>query len=316
MTAQANDGKRGSWLLKGENPLLKKGAGRGIHRSDVIASTVGHMEAAGQSLEYGKNYEGYWTGELFVKQLHEKIIPVFESIHGPVYQALIMVDNSQGHSAYSQDALLTSRMNLRPGGKQATMRDGWFLQEGQRVVQQMSFPPDHPKFPGMPKGMREVLIERGLWTAGLLMRCGDGEKCDPDAASCCAKRILDLQPDFQEQKSLVQEVIEAAGHLCIFLPKYHCELNFIEFFWGAVKRYLREHCEYTFSALQANMPLALKSVSVQLIRKWEHRSLRWMEAYESGLSSKDAQFQVKAFSSRKYKSHRRIPETVARMLDA
>ena len=33
-----------------------------------------------------------------------------------------------------------------------------------------------------------------------------------------------------EQKSSVQEVIEAAGHLCIFLPKFHCELNFIEFF--------------------------------------------------------------------------------------
>ena len=32
-------------------------------------------------------------------------------------------------------------------------------------------------------------------------------------------------------KSLVQEVIEAAGHICIFLPKFHCELNFIEFFW-------------------------------------------------------------------------------------
>jgi hypothetical protein len=39
-----------------------------------------------------------------------------------------------------------------------------------------------------------------------------------------------LQPDFQQQKSLVQEVIEAAGHLCILLPKFHCELNFIEFF--------------------------------------------------------------------------------------
>jgi hypothetical protein len=65
-------------------------------------------------------------------------------------------------------------------------------------------------------------------------------KCDPEAIDCCATRILSLQPDFQEQKSLVQETIEAAGHLCIFLLKFHCELNFIEFFWGAVKRYLRE----------------------------------------------------------------------------
>jgi hypothetical protein len=68
------------------------------------------------------------------------------------------------------------------------------------------------------------------------------------------------KPDFQEQKSLVQEVIEAAGHLCILLPKFHCELNFIEFYWGAVKKYLHDNCDYTFNTLKENMPKALKSV--------------------------------------------------------
>ena len=38
------------------------------------------------------------------------------------------------------------------------------------------------------------------------------------------------------------------------------------------------------------------------IRKWEHRMIRWMEAYRSGMTAKDAQFQVHAFSSRQYKS--------------
>jgi transposase len=76
---------------------------------------------------------------------------------------------------------------------------------------------------------------------------------------------LGLQPDFMKQKSLIQKVIEAAGHLCIFLPKFHCELNFIEFFWGGIKRYLREHCNYTFEALKENMPKALASVAVETI---------------------------------------------------
>lgn len=69
MTAQANDAKEKSWVLEDQHALRKKGAGRGIHKSDVICSTIGWLADASQTLEYGKNYEGYWTGELFVKQV-------------------------------------------------------------------------------------------------------------------------------------------------------------------------------------------------------------------------------------------------------
>ena len=68
-TTQANDGKKKSWVHENEHALKKKGVGRGIHQSDVICSTMGWLKAASQSLEYGKNYEGYWNGELFVKQV-------------------------------------------------------------------------------------------------------------------------------------------------------------------------------------------------------------------------------------------------------
>ncbi|KAK0466625.1 hypothetical protein IW261DRAFT_1346539, partial [Armillaria novae-zelandiae] len=234
-----NDGQMKSWVLDGEQPLKKKGVGRGIHQSDVICSTYSWIEEASQSMEYGKNYEGYWDGELFVKQLSEKIIPAFERLHGPEYQALIMVDNSQGHSAYAKDALLAHQMNWRPSGKQASMRDGWFMRDGVRVVQKMTFPATHAQFPNQPK----------------------------------------------------------------------------EFFWGAVKRYLRENCDYTFQTLKDNMPKALKSVELSTIRKWEHRMVRWMAAYRSGLEAKAAQIEVKKFSSRRFASHRRVPETVARSFD-
>ena len=57
---------------------------------------------------------------------------------------------------------------------------------------------------------------RYLWNVALThLRMDCKPKCDLEATSCCAKRILELQPDFQAQKLLVQEVIEAAGHLCI-----------------------------------------------------------------------------------------------------
>lgn len=186
------------------------------------------------------------------------------------------------------------------------MRDGWFTRDGQMVVQPMIFSVDHLEFCDQPKGIKQVLLERGLWLEGLKLKCKN--KCPVGSENCCAKRLLEVQPDFQEQHSLVQEVIEAAGHLCIFLPKFHCELNFIEYFWGAVKKFLRDNCDYTFTTLQENLPKALQSVAVGTIRKWEHRMWRWIEAYDDGLAAREAQIHVQKFSSRKFKSHQRAPE--------
>ncbi|KAF7309543.1 hypothetical protein MIND_00325200 [Mycena indigotica] len=173
VTAQANDGQKMSWGPEGEQPLRKKGKGRGLHYSGVICSTFGHLKEAGEIMEYGKNYEGYWNGERFVKQLKEKIIPAFEKAHGPRYQALFLIDNSQGHSAYSEDALLPQRMNLNPGGKQARMRNGWYTVNGRKVIQPMNYPNTHPNsaLRGVQKGMKAVLEERGKWRHGLLREC-------------------------------------------------------------------------------------------------------------------------------------------------
>ena len=105
------------------------------------------------------------------------------------------------------------------------MHTGWYMNDGVKIMQPMVLPANHSKC------MKPVLQERGLLRTRLLMQCPAPKKCEHSATSCRAKRILELQPDFLEQRS-VQEVIEAAEHLCIFLP---CELNFVDFFGGAVK---------------------------------------------------------------------------------
>jgi len=69
------------------------------------------------------------------------------------------------------------------------------------------------------------------------------------------------------------------------------------------------------STVQQNLPRALASVGMSTIRKWEHRLICWMDAYWAGLNMKDAQFQVQAFSSRKYTSHQHVPERLARYFD-
>ncbi|KAF8519328.1 hypothetical protein BU17DRAFT_47719, partial [Hysterangium stoloniferum] len=104
------------------------------------------------------------------------------------------------------------------------------------------------------------------------------------------------------------------GHLCIFLPKFHYELNLIEFYGDSAKKYLWDNCNYTFETLKDNMPKALASIKIGTIRWWEH-CMRWMEAYRSGLKTKDAALEVLKFGSSKYKSHRRVPERIARVFD-
>ncbi|KAI0754668.1 hypothetical protein C8Q80DRAFT_1298111 [Daedaleopsis nitida] len=145
---------RKGWLFGGEQPLRKKGAGRGLHQSDFICSTVGWLDAASATLEYGKNHDGFWNGELFIKQLTEKFFPAFKATHGDGQIAVVLVDNSQGHASYATDALGVSEINMRPGGKQPRMQDRWYMRNGVKITQSMVFPSNHATFPNQPKGIR------------------------------------------------------------------------------------------------------------------------------------------------------------------
>jgi hypothetical protein len=54
-----------------------------------------------------------------------KAIPIFQILF-PNCTALFAFDNSSNHAAFKSDALVASRMNLKPGGKQPKMRDTVF----------------------------------------------------------------------------------------------------------------------------------------------------------------------------------------------
>jgi hypothetical protein len=68
---------------------------------------------------------------------------------------------------------------------------------------------------------------------------GEGAFDDDDderPVDCCMQRALECQPDFKAEKPLLQVLIEKRGHICLFLPKFHCELNPIEMVWAQIKR--------------------------------------------------------------------------------
>ncbi|KAF9221496.1 hypothetical protein BS17DRAFT_711193 [Gyrodon lividus] len=53
---------------------------------------------------------------------------------------------------------------------------------------------------------------------------------------CCCRRMLYNEPDFDNVQSTLELACASEGVHVLFLPKLHCELNFIEQCWGHAKR--------------------------------------------------------------------------------
>jgi hypothetical protein len=114
--------------------------------------------------------------------------------------------------------------------------------------------------------------------------------------NCWALRILEAQDDFKNEVSLLERVIREAGHEVIFYPKFHCELNYIEYYWAELKRYARANCKYSFAELEKTVMEAMDSISLTTIRRFADRAKRWMLAYMNGLSEEQRAFAEKQYS--------------------
>jgi hypothetical protein len=79
---------------------------------------------------------------------------------------------------------------------------------------------------GCPKGLQQVLEEWGFDVRKMQVKCAP--VCSWESNNCCMARLLSQQEDFKNQLSMLETLIKKAGHQCIFLPKFHCELNPIE----------------------------------------------------------------------------------------
>ena len=246
--------------------------------------------------------------------LIEKVIPAFKASF-PGCQALFAFDNAKIHQKYSSNALLVSNLNLMPGGKNTVpMRNGFYTHPNTpniTQVQSMMLPD------GQVKGLKLILEERGLWPTGrkFLTQCtiaveASGERKPNPAckyatnSNCCARALLSSQPDFRAQKCQLQEAIEMAGHQVIFYPVFHCELNFIEYFWGQAKVYTRAHCEYSFPSLVRTVPAALAQIPNVLIWKYYQRTLMMMDAYRNNIVYSSTDFKRHVYT--RYSSHRCI----------
>ena len=120
------------------------------------------------------------------------------------------------------------------------------------------------------------------------------------AEKVCEK--LQIFGDFATQKSLLEEMVESRGHLCLlnFVPKFHCEINLIERVWCHAKKHARANCNGSIVRLR-KLPEAFDTVTHDMIRKFFVKCRYFKEAYRQGHTTASVSAAVK-----KYKSHRRI----------
>ena len=79
------------------------------------------------------------------------------------------------------------------------------------------------------KGLKQVLIERGAWRAGMV-------RADMVAA---LQEFPDFSPKAEMDRARVTEQMAARGHVALFGVKYHTELAHIERKWMHLKRRIR-----------------------------------------------------------------------------
>ena len=239
--------------------------------------------------------------------MKDNAIPEFDRLHSNCI-GIFAFDNSQNHHAMAPDALCVSRMNLSDGGKNIDslpkMRHGYHMGTNQdmnlKIIKNAGL---KISIKNQRKGVKRVLTERNLWRENLRLSCSNG--CPEGTTDCCARTLLANQDDFKNQRIWLQEVAEDAGHQFIFIPKFHCEFNYIEMWWAEAKRLARIQCDYSFQGLKDRVPQILDSIPLEKIRRFARKCERYMDCYRRGLPPKLAEYACK-----KYRSHRRIPGNI------
>ena len=299
-TFQSNEYQSLQWGLKGSKMMKPKSRGAGIMLSDFIDEYSGFLAFTDEEyeraktmnpsakkysrafLEYGENREVYWTRDKFMEQMKLAVdMAEFKYPSADGWRHAWVFNHSSCHAAMADDALDANKMNVNPGGKQRKMRDT--VWDGR--VQKMNFQI------GVPKGMRRVLQERGVDTSGM-----GGDQM---------RKTLAEMDDFKNEKSLIECYLTEKGHIAVFSPKFHPEINPIERVWAQLKRYTKVHCKYSIQSLRKNIPDAYDSVTLENIQNHFRKVRHFMFGYLEGLKpGQELQQALKKYKIA-VKSHRR-----------
>jgi hypothetical protein len=221
-----------------------KSKGKLIHDSDFIGPE-GRIRLPDLDLDArkiifpGAGGDPWWDTKQLLVQI-STTLDIFKKKHLDC-TAVLVFDQSSAHVSHGEGALNAFEINLSDGGKKPTPKDTYYPPECTilelRGTIQTLYTID-AQGNKVNKGVKTILQERGCWpkyTPNLKckIRCPNPMAYPVPISNkppCCLARILSTHKDFFEQKSAIGMLIEERGHKCVFIPKFHCELNAIEMY--------------------------------------------------------------------------------------
>ena len=105
--------------------------------------------------------------------------------------------------------------------------------------------------------------------------------------------------DFKDRTTILQQEVAGRGHVCLYLPKFHCELNPIERVWCHAKKHTRANCNGSIVRLREIVPESLDGIPKDTIARFFRKREDYETAYRDGHSCATVDAIVK-----QYKSHR------------
>ena len=91
-----------------------------------------------------------------------------------------------------------------------------------------------------------------------------GTKPQVSGGECCATALLSAPEDFKNTPPRLRKIFEDSGRIPILNSKSHCEINWIEYYWGSYKWFARTHCNYFISGKRHEFSACTRSTDRSL----------------------------------------------------
>ncbi|KAF9223592.1 hypothetical protein BS17DRAFT_795740 [Gyrodon lividus] len=240
-TFYTNDQQQLQWVHKSESATPKpKGEGASLMVADFISADYGWLqspdkkESAHVIFKAGKQCNRYYTNGNIIEHA-EKAMDILRK-HYPDDDHVLVFNNTSIHLKHADNALSARSLPKNPlatFGITVTEKDG----HG-RVIYGADGKPNKTKIPmtdGHPQSLYFPAGHEKADKAKLQAECKNF-KCPPEAGGkCCCHCFLYNQPDFTNVESCLEVTCQEQGFPVLFLPKFHCKLNFIKQCWGCAK---------------------------------------------------------------------------------